>query len=376
MPKLFLRQTAQIHEHSYRPPQFPLAGLQRGGLPSGIHQLQTTVGNQTTGRILRNLRNSDFGARAYRSSGADIYRLIRLQRQSGSAKGSPVAVDAARKYEQEADHVAAQVMSPSRGVRERNDEGSDSVRESPKLAPTTQRAPTKANGMALDARAVLARVPFGTVQPKLIATGKTADFAADVNRIIATQFEVVVANSGEVTIRSTNAAGPLTRDAEELLKTLRTAISDPKTTAIEFIRGSKPTRPTDKNVIVGNYELSTIDLDDVEAFGFKSSYSEEGDNAAVEFVHEITEQYRKQVHGEDFPTAHKAGYAAQEKVLGATLVHETPMTPTVGTQGQVTSTYRYPDGREADVIVTIDFANGQVVDVKRVIRPAAAKAKK
>jgi hypothetical protein len=101
-----------------------------------------------------------------------------------------------------------------------------------------------------------------------------------------------------------------------------------------------------------------------------SSYSREGDNAAVQLVHEITEQYRKQVHGEGFPTAHRAGYAAQERLLGATLVNETPMTPLAGGDlGEVTTTYRYPDGREVDVITQMNFRTGQIVNVKRVIRP-------
>ena len=132
--------------------------------------------------------------------------------------------------------------------------------------------------------------------------------------------------------------------------------------------GSTSRRASDKNVIVGNYALSRVDLDDVESFGFTSSHSRMGDNAAVQLVHEITEQYRKQIHGEAFGVAHKAGYAAQERLLGAKLVHETPMTPVGGTLGEVTTTYRYPDGRIVDVTTRMDFATGQIVSVKRKVR--------
>ena len=175
--------------------------------------------------------------------------------------------------------------------------------------------------------------------------------------------------SGELSIRATDVQGPPTRDAQELLNTLRTAINDANTTSIEFIRGSQPTRASDQSVAVGHYALSTVDLDDVEAFGSTSSHSREGDNTAVQLIHEITEQYRKQAHGENEPTAHRAGYAAQERALGATLLRETPMTPIPGTNLlEVTTTYRYPDGREVDVIVRINTRTGQFASVNRVIR--------
>lgn len=208
-----------------------------------------------------------------------------------------------------------------------------------------------------------------SIQRKFVATGATADFANMINSILAVQVEIVISPTGEISIRNTGIQGPPTRDATELLNTLRTVINDRNTTTIEFIHGSTSRRPQDINVIVGNYAQSSVDLDDVAAFGSTSSHSRQGDNSAVQFIHEITEQYRKQAFGEGFQTAHRAGYAAQERLLGATLVRETPMTPVAGTtQGEVTTTYRYPDRREVDVITRMDFSTGQIVSVRRVIR--------
>ncbi len=215
---------------------------------------------------------------------------------------------------------------------------------------------------------VLSKTPSPMIQPKLIATGDAAGFAALANLIIAVQFEVRVSSTGEVSIHATDVQGPPTRDAQELLRVLRMIINDPKTTTIDFIRGSTSTRAGDRNVIVGSYALSRVDLDDIEAFGMTSSHSREGDNVAVQLVHELTEQYRKQVHGESFDVAHRAGYAAQERLLGARLINETPMTPIGGDLGEVTTTYRYPDGREVDVITQMNFRTGQIVSVRRVIR--------
>jgi hypothetical protein len=217
------------------------------------------------------------------------------------------------------------------------------------------------------------RPPAGrTLARAFVARGSTADFATMVNRILGTKNEIRINSSGVVSVHATNVKGPQTRDATELLNAIQTVIGDSRTTTIEFIHGATSTRASDTNVIVGNYALERVDLDDVGTFGFESSHSEMGDNAAVQLIHEITEQYRKQVHGESFPVAHQAGYRAQERLLGATLVRESPMTPIPGgTLGEVTTTYRYPNGREVDVITRMDFATGNIVSVRRTVRAPA-----
>lgn len=236
------------------------------------------------------------------------------------------------------------------------------------LAHVVQQSRAPSVSCARQPDVTLSKTPSPMIQPKLIATGDAAGFAALANSIIAVQFEVRVSAAGKVSIHATDIHGPPTRDAQELLRVLRMIIDDPKTTTIDFIRGSTSTRAGDRNVIVGSYMLSRVDLDDVEAFGMTSSHSRKGDNAAVQLVHELTEQYRKQVHGESFDVAHRAGYAAQERLLGARLIDETPMTPIGGDLGEVTTTYRYPDGREVDVITRMNFRTGQIVNVRRVIR--------
>jgi hypothetical protein len=214
-----------------------------------------------------------------------------------------------------------------------------------------------------------------TLARKFVATGSAADFVTMVNGILGVQNEIRVDAKGMVTVHQTKIQGPPTRDAIELLATIQTLINDKKTTSVEFIHGATSKRASDVNVIVGNYALSRIDLDDVAAFGFESSHSEMGDNAAMQLQHELTEQYRKQVHGEAFDPAHQAGYRAQERLLGATLVKESPMTPIPGgSLGEVTTTYRYPSGREVDVVTRMDFATGNIVSVKRNVRvPAKVK---
>lgn len=202
---------------------------------------------------------------------------------------------------------------------------------------------------------------------KFVATGSTADFVDMVNSILGVQFAIQASVTGEISVVRTDVQGPPTRDATELLRVVRMLVNDSGTTTIRFVHGDNGAA-ANRNVIVGSYAIERVDLDDIAQFGFVSSHSRQGDNAATQLVHELSEQHRKQIYGESFPVAHQAGYAAQERQLGATLVLETPMTPTTGTQGEVTTTYRYPDNREVDVTVTIDFATGAIIDVTRTIR--------
>ncbi|NIJ54694.1 eCIS core domain-containing protein [Dyadobacter arcticus] len=209
----------------------------------------------------------------------------------------------------------------------------------------------------------------GKIKRKLIATGSSGDFVSIVNQILGVQFRIAASATGEISIAATDIQGPPTRDATELLSTLRTIISDRRTVTVDFMRGRTSRRAGDQHVIVGNYDLARVDLDDVDMFGNTSSHSQMGDNSAVQLIHELTEQYRRQIFGEAFPVAHRAGYAAQERLLGATLVSETPMTPVRGsTLREVTTTYRYPSGRLVNITTIMDFATGNIVEVRRAVR--------
>ncbi|MFE7408618.1 DUF4157 domain-containing protein [Isoptericola sp. NPDC057559] len=211
------------------------------------------------------------------------------------------------------------------------------------------------------------------VQAKLVATGSAQDFVDMVNQIVTVQHRVQVSASGEVSIVDTNVAGPPTRSQTELLARLRSMIADSATTTVDFIHGNTSRRAGDASVVVGSYDLARVDLDDVTSFGFDPAEARTGDNAATQLVHELTEQQRRQVHGEAFAQAHQTAYAAQEQQLGARMVSETPMTPGQGTSASVTTTYRYPDGREVDVVTTFDTSTGRITNVQRVVRPPATR---
>jgi hypothetical protein len=202
-----------------------------------------------------------------------------------------------------------------------------------------------------------------SIQRSFIATGDRAGFLSLANRIIGVQYQVRSNGSGNLSIVNTNVQGPPTREASVLISLLQKLINDPNTTTIEFIRGRSTTTP----VIVGSYVLSQIDLDDIEAFG-----SGEGVSSASTLVHEIEEQYRKQVHAETYGIAHASGINLENQVTGAVRGSEVPLTPAVQhPDGTVSVTlkipYTYPDGRIVDVVLIIDHS--KITNVTRTERP-------
>ncbi|GAA1857143.1 DUF4157 domain-containing protein [Myceligenerans crystallogenes] len=207
------------------------------------------------------------------------------------------------------------------------------------------------------------------VQGKFVATGDTAGFVALVNSILGVQKRIQVSAAGEVSIHDTNVQGPPTRDATELLAQIQSMVSERATITIAFTHGGT-------GVIVGSFVLSEVDLDDLARYGAESSHSRLGDNTASMLHHELVEQHRKQISGESFGPAHTASLAAQGRLLGATWVGDSPPA-TVPGGVEITRTWRYPDGREVDVITTIDPATTTVTAVRRVVRnpPAPTPAR-
>jgi len=186
----------------------------------------------------------------------------------------------------------------------------------------------------------------------LKVTGDTQGFADMANAVIGVQYEVVVGADGTVSLQRTNAQGPLTPAGQELVNTLQTVMSDPNPTTLEFVRG-------ESTVIGGQYTTGKIDLDDAQQFGNGVG---QGLNMGGVLVHEITEQYRKQVHGESFPVAHAAALDAEARAVGAPRGTETFKTINASTT-EITFPYTYPGGNVVNVVLTV--ANGNITNVTR-----------
>jgi len=200
--------------------------------------------------------------------------------------------------------------------------------------------------------ATLSRAPSHLIQRRLLATGDAAGFARLANAVIDVQYEVVVSSRGEVSLRRSDAQGPLTPAAQELVDVLRTVINDRNATMIEFTHG-------ESDVIVGSYVLSKVDLDDIAAFGLPGG---RGLNAGTALAHEILEQYRKQVHREAYPVAHAAGLASEARAAGATITPGSLRQVGPGSI-EIKDIYTYRDGTRQEV--TIVVTDGNVTSVTR-----------
>jgi hypothetical protein len=205
------------------------------------------------------------------------------------------------------------------------------------------------------------------LQRTLTATGEASDFAVFANQVIAVQHEVVIGPGGAVSLRSTNVAGPLTPEAQELVRVLRMVIGDTADTSSEFIHGRTSTRASDARVLGGSFPQSKVDLDDEIARGTQEGVGlGMGVTGGALLVHEILEQYRKQVHGEDFATAHAAALAAEGTAIGAPRGASTSRRID-DTTVETTTTYTYPGGRVVEVIWDVVGNNIQNVR-RRVVR--------
>jgi hypothetical protein len=182
------------------------------------------------------------------------------------------------------------------------------------------------------------------------------------NSIITVQLKVEVSGTGEVSLTNSGIEGPPTREQHQFVTALQRVINDPADTRVEFIHGRTSTRPADQTVLIGAYATGQIDLDDIGALGSGLG----GTTTSTGLIHEIVEQYRKQVHGEAYGVAHRAGESAEEAVSGATRgAHSVrQIDPTTV---EVTVPWTYPDGRVVDVVMTV--RNGNVISTTRRVRP-------
>ena len=100
----------------------------------------------------------------------------------------------------------------------------------------------------------------------------------------------------------------------------------------------------------------TIDVADLEAFG-----RGEGLSAVAALIHEVEEQYRKQVSGQGYATAHAGALVAETEQSGATRGTERPISSSINPDGTVNAVievpYTYPDGRTVTLTITVSHNN-------------------
>jgi hypothetical protein len=198
------------------------------------------------------------------------------------------------------------------------------------------------------------------VMPKIKLTGDPAHIRRTIAILNAGLFGYTVGedSSGNLTITRNGIQGPPTPEQQALYTRLNRVISSSREVAIAVGSGTRP--------IVGNYALEAIDIADIEAMGTGP------DGFAVGYlIHEIEEQYQKQVRGVGYggetTGAHAEGIRAESEVMGATRGPQRNISASRNPDGSLNAVlevpYTFPDGRVVTLVVTI--RNNDVVSVRR-----------
>lgn len=188
------------------------------------------------------------------------------------------------------------------------------------------------------------------LQPKLKITGKPADVARAMTLLNSglQVYTVSADKSGAVSIKQP-LAGPPTPQQQALADRLTTVINDPKDVLMTVSAGSK--------TIVGSYATGDFDISDVESIGVSA------------LIHEIVEQYQKQVKGAAFGSlttgAHGEATKAEEEVKGAKRGADKVISSTQNADGTIDGVietpYTYPDGTVKTMVATLK--NNNIVSV-------------
>jgi hypothetical protein len=185
------------------------------------------------------------------------------------------------------------------------------------------------------------------LQPKLKITGK----AGDVSRAITLlnsglrQYRVSVDKSGNVSITQNSVELDPNAQQKALADRLSTIINDPKDVIMTVSAGSK--------TLVGSYATGDIDITDIEAIG------------AGALIHEIEEQYQKQVkgvgYGSETTGAHGEGIKAESEVKGAKRGAQKVISSTTNADGTLDAVveipHTFPDGKVKTMVMTIKSNN-------------------
>lgn len=174
------------------------------------------------------------------------------------------------------------------------------------------------------------------LQPKLKITGRPADVSRAMALLNGGMIghQVSVNNTGNVTLGPSGVAGPPTTQQQALFDRLTTVINDPADVVMTVSSGSA--------TLGGSYATGNFDIADLEVYGVGG------------LMHEIEEQYQKQVKGLAFGSettgAHAAAISAESEVTGAQR----------GPQRVVSSTPNADGTMNAVVEIPWTFPNGQV----------------
>lgn len=160
--------------------------------------------------------------------------------------------------------------------------------------------------------------------------------------------------AGNLSIAANQDVGPPSPSQQALYNRLNTIVGDSRQVTIAVESGGM--------ALGGSYAIGTIDVADLEAFG-----RGEGLSAVGALIHEVEEQYRKQVSGQGYATAHAGAMVAETEQSGAIRGAERMLSSSTNPDGTVNAVvevpYTYPDGRV--VTLTLSISHNNITNVTR-----------
>ena len=195
------------------------------------------------------------------------------------------------------------------------------------------------------------------LQRKLKWTGTPANIARAIAILNGGLFgwTASIDAAGYVTLaRNAALAGPPQPTQDALRAQLDTVISN-ATDVVQTISSGTAT-------IVGSYATGDIDVADMEQFG-----TGPGASAAGALIHEVVEQFQKQVNAKAFPAAHADATGAEAAVVGATRGPDRVLSSSQNADGTINAViendYTYPDRHVVTVKTTVSHNN--IIRVER-----------
>jgi hypothetical protein len=202
------------------------------------------------------------------------------------------------------------------------------------------------------------------IQAKLKFSGEAGAIANGLKLINDNLFgaKLEAGKTGELSLKKAPDMGPMTEQQQNMYNYLEKLINDPKMTSLK-LKG-------DSNVVMGGgYQNSTLDINDILAFGNKGGMTSVG----VMF-HELVEQYWKQTkgwpYGNTMVGAHYRGIQAENAVNGTIRGEEKLISKTRNPDGSYTMVgtveYKRPDGKT--IITTLTAKSNKTVSATHKVK--------
>ncbi len=164
-------------------------------------------------------------------------------------------------------------------------------------------------------------------------------------------YELVISKNGTAQLVTNNVQGPASPEQAALAGVLSTAINRSEVISVGVESGAN-------DILTGNYDMETIDIQDMGALGSGPAVS-----AASALAHEIAEQTAKQVFGLEYEKAHARAEAAQNSVSGFTRGRiNTDLLDRATGNGYTLTEQRQGS---SNVQIIIKWVNGNIVKVIR-----------